>query len=525
VRVNEPARNARDLRTRIALIRMLCRNEHRPRLAMRGTSMVPSLREPMVLELAPPFGRPKIGAIIVFEDGDRLTAHRVVGFSRTGEILAAGDAASDVVEVVAPARIVGSVARIWSSESPGATRIDDPLFRLRGTFRAYRGFAHVVMRAVNPRRRPRAFRVLFDALAAILQGDAAALRRHLAAVDSRRLLGVARLHRCAAILLDGIEGLGVADALDAAVLHALRVERWSAALRAATLRRQVDEIVSLLCRNGMRPILLKGAARVYAAEPGCERHASGDIDFLLPLEQIEGARRVLVEAGYRERENVHLDARHHHLRPLHPPDGGLPVEIHRALARFGTIRRSTEARNLAPWIRSYRGEAGTVGVLEGVGLALHLAIHAREPLTPLRDVVLLAQCLGELTREERDALEAIVDAEGSERLRLHGMLHGAALLAGIEWPAPRAALRYFAWRLRRGDLPTPLRIRSGPVDVVVASGRLRLAELLPTLRPSHRRVRGAGAARLARYLVFAGARIVAALSAGCYAALMREPPS
>jgi Uncharacterised nucleotidyltransferase len=525
VRVSEPARDACDFPTRIALIRMLCRNGHRPRLAMRGTSMAPSLREPMVLELARPVGRPKIGAIIVFEDGDRLTVHRVVGFSGSGEILAAGDAASGAVEVVAPARIVGSVARIWSSEPPSAMRIDNPLFRLRGTFRAYRGFAQVVMRTVNPRRRPRAFRVLFDALAAILQEDAAALRRHLAAVDSRRLLAVARLHRCAAILLDGIEGLGVADALDSAVLRALRVERWSAALRAATLRRQVEEIVGLLCRNGMAPILLKGAARVYAREPGCERHTSGDIDFLLPDEQIESARRVLVEAGYREQENVHLDARHHHLRPLLPADGGLPVEIHHALARFGTIRRSTDARNLAPWVRSYRGKAGTVGVLEGVGLALHLAIHAREPVTPLRDVVLLAQCLRELTREEWDALEAIVEAEGSERLRLHGMLHGAALLAGLEWRAPRAALRYFAWRLRRGDLPTSLRIRSGPIDVVVGSARPRFAEVLPTLRPSRHRVLGAGASRLARYLVFAGARTAAALSAGCYAALMREPPS
>jgi hypothetical protein len=168
------------------------------------------------------------------------------------------------------------------------------------------------------------------------------------------------------------------------------------------------------------------------------------------------------------------------------------------------------------------GPEGTAGVLDGIGAALHLAIHAREPATPLRDLVLLARRLRAMTPAERDALYHIVEGEGAERLRLHGVLYGAAWLAGIEWAAPDGAVRYLRWRLRRGDLPTLLRAHSDAVDAVVAGAGCNLPQLARALRPYHGHLRGGRLERFARFAAFGGARAVMACCAGCYAVLLRS---
>src|SRR5260370_19798453 len=83
----------------------------------------------------------------------------------------------------------------------------------------------------------------------------------------------------------------------------------------------------------------------------------------------------------------------------------------------------------------------------------------------------------------RAAVYETIDAEGRARFRLHGMLYGAACLAGLEWAAPPEARRYFAWRLRRGDLPIPLLLRSETIDILMASAWRDVGGARPALLP------------------------------------------
>ena len=518
---------------RIAAIRMLCRHGYRPRVALRGTSMLPMLHEPMILELEGLARRPRIGEIIVFEQDDRLTAHRVVGLRSGDRVFAAGDAVRMAPDVIKPSRMVGKVARVWSSTDPHAKRVDGPLFRLRGVLYAYRrmiriaiylicsAFAKALL-AVNVRRRPRASHALFGVLQAIVRADAPALRSRLASIDGRTLLQVARRQRCAAILADGLEELGIADSVAPHLRRTLRAERWSATLRAVMLRRQVDDIVTLLRPHGITPILLKGAARACRAESRCDRHVSHDIDLLLRSSDLDTAERVLRDAGYRQLEDERQFARHHHRAPLFPPGAGLPVEIHHALAKPGTLSVPTDARSLASRIRYFEGATGTIGVLDDVTTALHLAIHARDLNAPLRDLVLLAQRLRALSDAEREELRGIIDSAGAERLRLHAMVHAAAQLANVAWETPRGARRYFEWRLRRDDLPTPLRQRSFVVDAFVAGGPKPAFTSLLTYRD---RVGHRFLGRTARLVVHVAWRIVTTFCVVGYAFFMKDPPT
>src|SRR5260370_10366230 len=113
----------------------------------------------------------------------------------------------------------------------------------------------------------------------------------------------------------------------------------------------------------------------------------------------------------------------------------------------------------------------------------------------------------------RAAVYETIDAEGRARFRLHGMLYGAACLAGLEWAAPPEARRYFAWRLRRGDLPIPLLLRSETIDILMASAwrdvggplRARLPQRNPRVRSRALRALNYPPPILARALFAGGA--------------------
>jgi hypothetical protein len=107
----------------------------RIRLAMRGVSMLPLLREPMVLEVAPLTRRSKVGDVIVFARGEILVVHRVVRYSGAGYITS-GDARPLVTEDVVPTDVLGRVEAVWEDSSASARRVDTRARRLRGMWLA-----------------------------------------------------------------------------------------------------------------------------------------------------------------------------------------------------------------------------------------------------------------------------------------------------------------------------------------------------------------------------------------------------
>jgi hypothetical protein len=118
------------------MARVAIESGRRVRFAIRGRSMSPLVREPMVLEVAPLQGRARIGDILVFAWGDNQVAHRVVGYAAENYVTC-GDAQPGATEIVAPSLVVGRVHSIWKNGSAPARRVDGTCRRLCGLLYAH----------------------------------------------------------------------------------------------------------------------------------------------------------------------------------------------------------------------------------------------------------------------------------------------------------------------------------------------------------------------------------------------------
>ena len=513
---------------------MLCEKGSAPRLAMRGTSMLPLLHEPMVLQLERFTGHPKLGDVLVFEKANMLVAHRFLTWSRTHELLLSGDAQPASLDVLSADKVVGTVASIWSGNEADAKRIDGALHRARGMTVAVRHLlalrtqqaARVIEDSViqfNPRRRKRTYIALFNAMAAILQRDPAALRAALAGMDLDAFLLFAKRHRCSALIIDGLETLSVTDVLPERALNLLREERWTVAARTRALKQQLDGLIATCNDLGFVPILLKGASRLYTGERDSDRHDSDDIDILLPREQIDRLTDVLVANGYFQ---LPVDIRDyallHHTAPL-LLKGGFAVELHHVLAPSGETQIATDYAACLAWSRPGDSPSQRVLLLNGFAGALHSTIHARDQTT-LRNIVILALQLRALSPSDMAELYAVVDREGMWRHRMIATLYAAARLAGMPARSTPAARRLFGWRQRRFDLPRPLFIRSDAIDSILASSGRGLDRILPAFLPSESEEEKSIAQPLRglRYTLKFPVKIASIVAAALFASLLPE---
>jgi Peptidase S24-like len=132
---------------RLALPRLVIERGRHAKLAIRGVSMLPLLREPMTIDVEAVRHPARIGDVLVFRVGDAYVAHRVL--RRCGErYVTSGDAYPEIVEHVDRADVLGRVAAIWSNAGPGAVRIDSPFHRLCGLLYARARPARLAVRRV-----------------------------------------------------------------------------------------------------------------------------------------------------------------------------------------------------------------------------------------------------------------------------------------------------------------------------------------------------------------------------------------
>ncbi len=495
------------------------------RLALHGTSMLPSIAEPMVLQIGGA-RHARIGDVLVFRDHDALVAHRIVAIAADG-FRTAGDAQPHVVESVARAQVVGRVVAVWSDPS-AARRVDDRAHRLRGWYYArFHGVRRVARIALHttryllahapPRRRTRMAPRFVAAIAAIAREEPHALVAALDC-DAEAIALFDRRHRCAAMFGEAARRAGVAHCLRPDVAAAVRRARVAAMLATERMTVAIDRTVRVLRAAGIEFALLKGAARVYAKAPGATAHPSDDIDILVRARDVDVAIRALEAAGWSARESLAARRRfrrhHHHAAPLFSPDGDYPVEIHHQLALPGTLSLDTSWDALRAHIVPLAGDAGVVAQLDRVGTALHLAIHAAG-LARLRDIALLALTLGELRPEQRRMLGQIVATERRDPVRLAASLALAARAAGIAWSERAGVAAYVRWALRREDLPLALLGRADAADLVFARPDAPWSAL-HRLTPWWRRVQA-----LLLPLHLAGA-CAAGMLAAVYAARLRE---
>jgi hypothetical protein len=162
--------------------------------------------------------------------------------------------------------------------------------------------------------------------------------------------------------------------------------------------------------------------------------------------------------------------------PLFPPGDGLPVELHTSLAPPGTSSIDLDWSSLQGFMERVPGPAGEMSCLNRLGKALHLAIHAVQPIEwcSLRDVVLLAAALKDLSPSEKERLSQIIRSERIDRIRLGATVALAARLGKIPWPTTPQELKFLRWAVRREDIPLYLYARSRFLEGLHA-GSIRLA--------------------------------------------------
>lgn len=467
---------------------MLCENESL-RMPIVGTSMLPSLHAPMMLQLGSA-RRVRVGDVIVFYNGETHVAHRVVALDASG-FVTAGDAQPQVSERVHPGDVVGRVVAVWSNAGPRAFRVDRHRHRLRAAYfaRAYRlrRFAAKLAdfaRRADPRTRIRATPQIVRAIRAACNGDADRLADALS-TDAAAFFGADERHRTAAWLAERARTAAILERLPAEITGRLRRARLEAAMGAACMRPVLEATIAALHEAGLTFALLKGAARIYGGAPDAACHPADDIDVLLAPDDVERAAAALLARGWTYRDDPaeveRFRREQHHAASLFPPGGSFPVELHRALALPRALSTRTDWEAMAPFLESVEGPAGTVLRLDTAGTALHLGIHAIG-LTRLRDIALLAPALRRMTEAERARLAGIVRAERRDQVRLDAAFALAARVAGVAWPSSERATAYIAWALRREDLPRRLRERCDAVEARAAwpgSLRMLLYALVP----------------------------------------------
>jgi len=481
----------------VAALRMLAETGRSPRLAMVGNSMLPLLRQPMVLELGPFTAGAKVGEVLVFAQAEHLVAHRVIGF-RGDLVVTAGDNTPWVCEEVRAEQVVGKVIAVYADDQLDAKRLDDWLFCRRGVLKAYtrttRHVGHLAAnyarrgyRGLNAWRRVRRFPILAQALAAVHQQDKSELEAALSAVDPLTFLPMTRWHGCASILLQGITRLGIDPEANANLIHGLQKSSRATALKVILLRTQIANVVRILSGAGVDFALLKGAARIYSGDVDAYFHKSSDIDVFVKRSDLESAIAALKAAGYIRRASdkaaaLYL-AHHHHYAQLRAP-GGPAIELHFALSRPGTLSETLDWDYLSRYLRTIEGPAGKAQCLNETGTAIHLATHAIG-VQRLRDVYVLAQLMSKLNPADLSYLRSFSAGEHVEPIRLSATFLLAAQIAGIPWDSSRKAERYLSWIMRREDLPIFIRQRSTLVEIfyAVTSARPRLTRLLADLLP------------------------------------------
>ncbi len=484
------------------------------RVAMRESSMLPLLHEPQVLEIAPLRGRLRVGQIAVFRDGARLVAHRVVRI-RGDIIWCAGDARPHATERIDRASIVGVVDRVRAHAQPNASRVDGLIFSLRGDIYARTRVIRARWIDANPRLRPRTYAALIGTVAAMVRDDRAALAQAIRAVEPWRLAAVADRHRCGAMLASALDVYDDDDTIT--TLRArLQDARRRTAMRTAKLRAQLLDVLRVLRADGLDPVLLKGAARLWRREPGSDLHDSSDLDLLLSPHDVVRARAALLRAGYvdttRDGAAVYYETTHHHAAPLYPPGHGVAVELHRALARADLISIPLTRDALEPLCEIAESDGERVRVLNRAGTALHLIVHGHAR-PALRDIYLIARLLRQMNDGEREMLRLTLAGEQRERIRIGALTGLAASLAGVPWPCDTATRRFMEWMIQREDLPRPLRVRPVCYDAWLATEHGRVRAVITTALRLYR-THPAIAADQRRPPLIAALRPFAALLAG-----------
>lgn len=138
------------------------------------------------------------------------------------------------------------------------------------------------------------------------------------------------------LFLEFVRRCCASEALRPETLEDLKSQSRFHAFRWAELRECAEEVLEVLSRAGVRPVLLKGIALVGSCYVPPHLRPMRDIDLLVRQEEIPAAQRALREYGCAPRSDVDPEsyAGHHHLAPVFHPRTGVCLEVHHHIMRL-----------------------------------------------------------------------------------------------------------------------------------------------------------------------------------------------
>ena len=253
------------------------------------------------------------------------------------------------------------------------------------------------------------------------------------------VLHAARRHDLLARLEHDLVGLGVLQDLPEAARRQFANARVHAQANAVTLRFEADRVRRALAGLGIRIVLLKGVAYLWAGLPPARGRFSVDIDILVPAADVGRVEWTLVNGGWQPAEMNAYDQHYyrdwmHQIPPLTHSERGVELDVHHTIfPPVSGIRIASE---------TLLADATPVGdglwVLSPADMVLHAATHLfqENPAGRLRDLLDLHDLLT-LFGQQAGFWDSL-----TERARRHGLgrplyysLRYAADLTGTAIPA------------------------------------------------------------------------------------------
>ena len=210
---------------------------------------------------------------------------------------------------------------------------------------------------------------------------------------------LAQQHGVKALLYRQLKILGLTDQVPPGILKPLRIDYLNEANRNIQLFRELGNILSVLHRENIPVIPLKGAYLAEHVYGNIAVRPMGDVDLLVKQEDLWGVEEILTEMSYNrfhpgkgEEGSRHVEFKHAKL--------GVKVEIHWDFVTEGFSLR-VDLQEL--WNRTKPATVAGVGVaaMSPEDLLLHLCIHASDHVFEM-GLRLLCDITETLRRNQRE---------------------------------------------------------------------------------------------------------------------------
>lgn len=221
-----------------------------------------------------------------------------------------------------------------------------------------------------------------DLLLAVLnpapQADTAVRLRRLDEAAWTALVRAANQQRVLTFFYACLQRLNVETAVPRTLLDQMRQKQQQITLQNLAIYRELRLIAAKMQAENVPMIVLKGPYLATAVYPHMSQRAVGDLDLLVPEQNVPQVIDLMHELGWRETQSFTLDAlrqHRHHLPPMFKDGVNFPIEIH------WNIVRPLENNRITPsdlWAQPIHVSlAGTASLAFPPHLQLlHLALHA-----------------------------------------------------------------------------------------------------------------------------------------------------